>query len=64
MELILLLVTGWFAGQFNTFLERFDFWYYVFIFDLHYIPLKLYPRNGNRGISDIPPRRPRFTKIT
>jgi hypothetical protein len=23
----------------------------------------LYPRRGNRGISDIPPRHPRFTKI-
>jgi hypothetical protein len=26
------------------------------------IPLTLYPRRGSRGISDIPPRRPRFTK--
>jgi hypothetical protein len=23
----------------------------------------LYPRRGSRGISDIPPRHPRFTKI-
>jgi hypothetical protein len=29
-----------------------------------YIPLKLYTRRGSRGILDIPPRRPRFTKIT
>jgi hypothetical protein len=28
-----------------------------------YIPLTLYPRRGSRGISDIPPRHPRFTKI-
>jgi hypothetical protein len=28
-----------------------------------YIPLTLYPRRGSKGISDIPPRRPRFTKI-
>jgi hypothetical protein len=28
-----------------------------------YIPLMLYPRKGSRGISDIPPRRPRFSKI-
>jgi hypothetical protein len=26
-----------------------------------YIPLTLYPRRGNRGISDILPRHPRFT---
>jgi hypothetical protein len=26
--------------------------------------LTLDPRRGNRGILDIPPRRPRFTKIT
>jgi hypothetical protein len=29
-----------------------------------YIPLTLYPRRGSRGISDIPPRPPRFTKIS
>jgi hypothetical protein len=29
-----------------------------------YIPLTLYPRGGSRDISDIPPRRPRFTEIT
>jgi hypothetical protein len=29
-----------------------------------YIPHKLYPRRGSRGISDIPLRRPRFSKIT
>jgi hypothetical protein len=29
-----------------------------------YIPLTLYPRRGSRGISDIPPRHPRFIKIT
>jgi hypothetical protein len=28
-----------------------------------YIPLMLYPRRGSRGILDIPPKRPRFTKI-
>jgi hypothetical protein len=28
------------------------------------IPLTLYPRKGSRGISDIPPRHPRFTKIS
>jgi hypothetical protein len=36
------------------------FAYYVYT----YIPLTLYPRRGSRGISDIPPRHPRFTKIT
>jgi hypothetical protein len=29
-----------------------------------YILLSFYPRKGDRGISDIPPRHPRFTKIT
>jgi hypothetical protein len=29
-----------------------------------YIPLTLYPRRGSRGISDITPRHPRFTKIS
>jgi hypothetical protein len=29
-----------------------------------YIPLMLYPRRGNRGISDILSRRRRFNKIT
>jgi hypothetical protein len=29
-----------------------------------YIPLMLYPRRGSRGISNIPPRHPRFTKIS
>jgi hypothetical protein len=29
-----------------------------------FIPLTLYPRRGSRGISDIAPRRPSFTKIT
>jgi hypothetical protein len=24
----------------------------------------LYPRRGSRGVSDIPPRHPRFTKIS
>jgi hypothetical protein len=28
-----------------------------------YIPLTLYPRRSNRGISDIPPRHPCFTNI-
>jgi hypothetical protein len=31
---------------------------------LHTIPLTLYPRRGKRGISNIPPRHPRFTKIS
>jgi hypothetical protein len=31
---------------------------------LIYIPLTLYPRRGSRGISDINPRHPRFTKIS
>jgi hypothetical protein len=29
-----------------------------------YIPLTLYSRRGSRGISNIPPRNPRFTKIS
>jgi hypothetical protein len=29
-----------------------------------YIPLTLYRLRGSRGISDIPPRHPRFTKIS
>jgi hypothetical protein len=29
-----------------------------------YIPLTLDPRSGSRGVSDIPLRRPRFTKMT
>jgi hypothetical protein len=29
-----------------------------------YIPLTLYPRRGSRSILDIPPRNPRFTKIS
>jgi hypothetical protein len=29
-----------------------------------YISLTLYPRRDSRGISDIPPRYPRFTKIS
>jgi hypothetical protein len=29
-----------------------------------YIPLTLYPLRGSRGVSDIPPRHPRFTKIS
>jgi hypothetical protein len=28
-----------------------------------YIPLMLYPRRDSRGISDISPKRPHFTKI-
>jgi hypothetical protein len=28
-----------------------------------YISLTLYPRRGSIGISDVPPRHPRFTKI-
>jgi hypothetical protein len=35
----------------------------VFFYYITYIPLTLYPRRGSRGISDTPPRRPRFTKI-
>jgi hypothetical protein len=29
-----------------------------------YIPLTLYPQRGCRGISNIPPKHPRFTKIS
>jgi hypothetical protein len=36
----------------------------VFMYIHTYIPLKLYPRRGSRGISDIPPRHPPFTKIS
>jgi hypothetical protein len=32
--------------------------------DYTYIPLSLYHRRGSRDISDIPPRYPRFTKIS
>jgi hypothetical protein len=33
--------------------------------DIHtYIPLTLFPRRGSRGISNIPPRHPSFTKIS
>jgi hypothetical protein len=32
--------------------------------DNTYILLTLYPQRNNRGISDIPPRHPHFTKIT
>jgi hypothetical protein len=33
--------------------------------DIHsYIPLTLYPLRGSRGIADIHPRHPRFTKIS
>jgi hypothetical protein len=28
------------------------------------IPLMLYPLRGSRGISDIPPRHPRFIKMS
>jgi hypothetical protein len=28
-----------------------------------YIPVKIDPLRGSKGISDIPPRRPRFTKM-
>jgi hypothetical protein len=28
-----------------------------------YIPLTLYPLRGSRGVSDIPPRHPQFTKM-
>jgi hypothetical protein len=28
-----------------------------------FIPLTLYPRRGSRGISDIPLKRPLYTKI-
>jgi hypothetical protein len=46
------------------------FFFGYWIYDLYtyipyiYIPLTLYPRRGSRGISDIPPRHPRFTKIS
>jgi hypothetical protein len=29
-----------------------------------YIPLTLYLRRGSKGISNVPPRHPRFTKIS
>jgi hypothetical protein len=29
-----------------------------------YIPLTLYPLSGSRGVADIPPRHPCFTKIS
>jgi hypothetical protein len=29
---------------------------------IQYIPLTLYRRRGSRGISDIPPRQPRFSQ--
>jgi hypothetical protein len=35
---------------------------YVYIHT--YISLTLYSRRDSRGVSEIPPRRPRFTKIT
>jgi hypothetical protein len=31
---------------------------------LTYIPLMLDPRRGSKGVSDIPPRRVRFTRMT
>jgi hypothetical protein len=41
------------------------FVYQQIFFKLHtYIPLTLYPQRGSRGISDISPRLPRFTKIS
>jgi hypothetical protein len=54
---------------------KFD-WCFISLFNSCYLPtqvmlihtyipsLTLYPRRGSRGISDISPRRPRFTKIT
>jgi hypothetical protein len=39
-------------------------WHVGHTLKLHtYIPLTLYLRRGSRGISNIPPRHPRFTKI-
>jgi hypothetical protein len=38
--------------------------FYIHTFLHTYIPLKLYPCRGSRDISDIPLRRPRFTKNT
>jgi hypothetical protein len=39
--------------------------YFVFAEDLHTLyTLTFYPRKGSRGIPDIPPRHPRFTKMT
>jgi hypothetical protein len=37
---------------------------YVFIFLGTNVPRTLYPRKGSSGVSDIPSRRPRFTKMT
>jgi translation initiation factor RLI1 len=36
----------------------------TFLLAYTYIQLTLYPRKGSRGISCIPPRHPRFTKIS
>jgi hypothetical protein len=39
-------------------------WYKQTFSYIHtYIPLTLDPRRGSRGVSDIPPRRPLFTKM-
>jgi hypothetical protein len=37
--------------------------YEISVLSITYIPLTLYLRRGSRGISDIPPRHPRFTKL-
>jgi hypothetical protein len=39
--------------------------FYTYTDKIHtYIPLTPYPQRGSRGISDIPTRHPRFTKVS
>jgi hypothetical protein len=46
-------------------LTIFEYTLLTFFTYLHtYIPLTIYPLMGSRGISDIPPRHPRFTKYS
>jgi hypothetical protein len=53
----------------NTTWEPFCTWNNITQWNIHftniytYISLTLYPRRGSRGISDIPPRRLRFTNL-
>jgi hypothetical protein len=37
---------------------------YQYIYNTYIRTTHALPRRGSRGISDVPPRRPRFTKIT
>jgi hypothetical protein len=59
---ITLLAISWPARNIYTFLYELLYYIRTRLMTLH-IPLTLYPRRGSRGISDIPPRRPSFTKI-